>query len=385
MVVRVEKSSRVVSRRREREAVSARSSASRCQWKKTPEAKIAATESEAPERFKNPFGRSTRPIGAPPERETVAGVRRDTGAGVWRFRGGVVVDARSAVESRAGSSAVAPRTVLEHLQQREGRDLDVLRGVHLRGIPGGRLGSAPHHTPATHHAGDVHRTLFTCTWPCTAKWSCARKTRSVTSVARSIGTRFVGDRFRPFAARLQNFSKSAVSCARKVNASAPVVLPRGPVRAVLRERVWQSSRCRDALASARSSRTWVPQRVRCGRNTPVSADRNFAAPFRDSRNVDSTDRFPRPTPCPRERRMSAASASFASTARRCGTPRRTANPRAGSAGPLWSQARMRKPDACSALPTSLPTPRRTSKRRGAKCARPPSRRASTPARKAPPC
>lgn len=140
---------------------------------------------EAPERFKNPFWRSTRPIGAPPERETVAGVRRDTGAGVWRFRGGVVVDARSAVESRAGSSAVAPRTVLEHLQQREGRDLDVLRGVHLRGIPGGRLGSAPHHTHATHHAGDVHRALFTCTWPCTAKWSCARKTRSVTSVARS--------------------------------------------------------------------------------------------------------------------------------------------------------------------------------------------------------
>ena len=119
---------------------------------------------EAPERFKNPFGRSTRPIGAPPERETVAGVRRDTGAGVWRFRGGVVVDARSAVESRAGSSAVAPRTVLEHLQQREGRDLDVLRGVHLRGIPGRRLGSAPHHTPATHHAGDVHRALFTCAW-----------------------------------------------------------------------------------------------------------------------------------------------------------------------------------------------------------------------------
>ena len=238
----------------------------------------------APERFKNPFRRDATDRGLPSV-PTVAGVRRDTGAGGWRLWTGVrrrrAIRAR--LPSRAGCRAVAPRTVLEHLQQREGRDLDVLRGVHLRGIPRGRLGSAPHHTPATHHAGDVHRALFTCTWPCTAKWSCARKTRSVTSVARSIGTRF-GDRFRPFAAPLQNFSKSAVSCARKVNASAPVVLPRGPVRAVLRERVWHRSRCRDALASARSSRTWVPPRVRCGRNTPVSADRNFAAPFRDSRH-----------------------------------------------------------------------------------------------------
>ena len=150
-----------------------------------------------------PKARSTRtvqkPLRALDATDRGASRARDRGgrsprhrAGVWRFRGGFVVDARSAVESRAGSSAVAPRTVLEHLQQREGRDLDVLRGVHLRGIPGGRLGSAPHHTPATHHAGDVHRALFTCTWPCTAKWSCARKTRSVTSVARSIGTRCLG-------------------------------------------------------------------------------------------------------------------------------------------------------------------------------------------------
>lgn len=190
-MVRVEKASRVVSRRREREAVSARSSAGLSSWKKTREAKIAATESAShPNGSKTPSGARRDRSGRLPSARPWRAFAETPARGFGDFAGGVVVDARSAVESRAGSSAVAPRTVLEHLQQREGRDLDVLRGVHLRGIPGGRLGSAPHHTPATHHAGDVHRALFTCTWPCTAKWSCARKTRSVTSVARSIGTRF---------------------------------------------------------------------------------------------------------------------------------------------------------------------------------------------------
>ena len=120
----------------------------------------------APERFKNPFRRDATDRGLPSV-PTVAGVRRDTGAGGWRLWTGVrrrrAIRAR--LPSRAGCRAVAPRTVLEHLQQREGRDLDVLRGVHLRGIPRGRLGSAPHHTPATHHPGDVHRARFTCAWP----------------------------------------------------------------------------------------------------------------------------------------------------------------------------------------------------------------------------
>ena len=185
--------SRVVSRRREREAVSARSSAGRRRWKKTREAKIAATESaKHPNGSKTPSGARRDRSGRLPSARPWRAFAETPARGFGDFAGGSSSTRDPRCSRARGRRAVAPRTVLEHLQQREGRDLDVLRGVHLRSIPGGRLGSAPHHTPATHHAGDVHRALFTCTWPCTAKWSCARKTRSVTSVARSIGTRCLG-------------------------------------------------------------------------------------------------------------------------------------------------------------------------------------------------
>jgi hypothetical protein len=59
----------------------------------------------APERFKNPFRRDATDRGVPSV-PTVAGVRRDTGAGVWRLRTGVrrrrAIRAR--LPSRAGSS-----------------------------------------------------------------------------------------------------------------------------------------------------------------------------------------------------------------------------------------------------------------------------------------
>jgi len=229
----------------------------------------------APERFKNPFRRDATDRGLPSV-PTVAGVRRDTGAGVGGFALGFVVDERSARDSRRarGRRAVAPRTVLEHLQQREGRDLDVLRGVHLRGIPRGRLGSAPHHTPATHHPGDVHRARFTCAWPVRVRREVdARAKPDLMSFARSKGTRQESSRFRPFAWS----EKSAVARDRKVNSRAAPrhVCPSaaGPVRALRRERVWHRSRCHDAPASARSSRTWAPPRVRCGRNALVPAPR----------------------------------------------------------------------------------------------------------------
>jgi hypothetical protein len=64
------------------------------------------------------------------------------------------VSAIFGVGARVGRGA--ERTVLQHLQKREGRDLDVLRGVHLRGVPGGALGLAPHHAPAAHHSRNVH-------------------------------------------------------------------------------------------------------------------------------------------------------------------------------------------------------------------------------------
>jgi hypothetical protein len=119
-----------------------------------------------PNGSKTPSG-VTRPIGASRAFRPWRAFAATPARGFGGFALGFVVDERSARDSRRarGRRAVAPRTVLEHLQQREGRDLDVLRGVHLRGIPRGRLGSAPHHTPATHHPGDVHRARFTCAWP----------------------------------------------------------------------------------------------------------------------------------------------------------------------------------------------------------------------------
>ena len=205
---RVARKSRETSRVRKGK-VSARSSTGRRMrnTRKSESARLSRrkrrTEGGHPNGSKTPSG-VTRPIGAPPERETVAGVRRDTGAGGWRLRTGV--RRRRAIRARRsrarGRRAVAPRTVLEHLQQREGRDLDVLRGVHLRGIPRGRLGSAPHHTPATHHPGDVHRARFTCAWPVRVRREvdCARETRSdeLCEIDRNSVKSQVGfDRLRP--------------------------------------------------------------------------------------------------------------------------------------------------------------------------------------------
>ena len=158
--------SRVVSRRREREAVSARSSAGRRRWKKTREAKIAATESaKHPNGSKTPSGARRDRSGRLPSARPWRAFAETPARGFGDFAGGSSSTRDPRCSRARGRRAVAPRTVLEHLQQREGRDLDVLRGVHLRGIPRGRLGSAPHHTPATHHPGDVHRARFTCAWP----------------------------------------------------------------------------------------------------------------------------------------------------------------------------------------------------------------------------
>ena len=281
MVVRVEKASRVVSRRREREAVSARSSAGLSSWKKTREAKIAATESA-----KHPNGSKT--LLALDATDRGASRARDRGGRSPRHRrGGLAI-------SRGSSSTRDPRWSRARGRRRSrhvpclsifsnARDeIWTFSAVSTCGVSPEDAWERPPSYPRDPSCRDVHRALHLHVAVHREVELCAQN--QICDERCEIDRNSVWYRFRPFAARLQNFSKSAVSCARKVNASAPVVLPRGPVRAVLRERVWHRSRCRDALASARSSRTWVPPRVRCGRNTPVSADRNFAAPFRDLRH-----------------------------------------------------------------------------------------------------
>jgi len=187
-------------------------------------------------------------------------------------RGEALREARSRLEG-AGRGKDRGRTVLEHLQQGEGRDLDVLRGVHLRGVLRGAGRLAPHHAPSAHHSRDIHGVLAR-----------ASSTRRAAAVARSGGepplTTDVavssraprnpsrsGSPSDPAVARLVRRHRARASCRGTISppARGPRPLPPHPRarrfgRALVRARF--SSPWHLAWGAARSRRTWARWRAR---------------------------------------------------------------------------------------------------------------------------